>query len=512
MKRTIITLLSLVILFLAVSPLAADGTSLRILYVNDFHGYAEPYKAKGDGPLQGGMAYLAAQVQQLRRERPTLLLAAGDMIRGDTWANLFQGFSVIELMNAMKFDAMVVGNHEFDYGLKVLKEIIAKAKFPILGANVAGLPALKPYVIKNLNGVKIAIIGLVTPKTPKLTNPKDVQGLKFLSPEMTARKYIQQLKNRAEVIIVLSHLGYPADRALAEKVTGIDVIVGGHTHTRLEKPARVNNTIIVQAWEYGKALGVLDLTRKDGKISLAEGRLEEIHPKPGEEDPAISKIVARYQQKMDGVLQQVVGETEVDLDADNARSRETNFGDLVTDIMRQRAGVEVALINGGTLRRSIPRGPIRKKDLYSALPFDNYVVALKLTGKQIQETLEHGVSAVEQKAGRFPQVSGLTFTYNPALPVGSRVKEVFIGGQLLKPDQEYTVATNDYLAAGGGGYTVFKAVLQGEADYQPQVEMGKGGKVVYSKPGKLLRDAVMDFLQAQGKVAPALEGRIKEVD
>jgi 2',3'-cyclic-nucleotide 2'-phosphodiesterase (5'-nucleotidase family) len=491
--------------------MAADGTSLRILYVNDFHGYAEPYKAKGDGPLQGGVAYLAAQVQQLRREKPSLLLAAGDMIRGDTWANLFQGFSVIELMNAMQFDAMVVGNHEFDYGLKVLKEIIAKAQFPLLGANVEGLPALKPYVIKNLNGVKIAIIGLVTPETPELTNPKDVEGLKFLSPETTARKYIQELKDKAQVIMVLSHLGYPGDRALAEKVAGIDVIVGGHTHTRLEEPARVNNTIIVQAWEHGKVLGVLDLTWKDGRISLAQGRLEEIHPKPGRDEPAVSKIVVKYQQKMDGVLQQVVGETEVDLDADHARSRETNFGDLVTDIMRQKAGAEVALINGGTLRRSIPRGPIRKKDLYAALPFDNYVVALKLTGQQIKDALEHGVSAVEQKAGRFPQVSGLTFAYNPAAPVGSRVQEVSIGGQLLKPDQEYTVATHDFLVAKGDGYTVFNAVLKEDANYQAQVEMGKGGKVVYSQPAELLRELVLNFLQAQGKVAPALEGRIKEV-
>ncbi|MEW6387942.1 MAG: 5'-nucleotidase C-terminal domain-containing protein [Thermodesulfobacteriota bacterium] len=511
MKRSIFTILFLIIFSALISPLHAAPTSLRILYVNDFHGYAEPYKAKGDGPLQGGIAYLAARVNQLRREKPTLLLAAGDMIRGNTWANLFQGFSVIELMNAMKFDAMVVGNHEFDYGPKVLKEIIARARFPVLGANVAGLPALKPYVIKSVAGVRVGIIGLVTPETPELANPKDVQGLKFASPEATARKYLHQLRNQAEVIIILSHLGYPEDRALAEKVPGIDVIVGGHTHTKLDKPARVNDTIIVQAWEYGKVLGVLDLTRKAGKISLAKGYLEAIQPEPGQDDPAVSRIVAKYQQKMDGVLQQVVGETDVDLDADHARSRETNFGDLVTDIIRQKTGAEVALINGGTLRRSLVKGVIRQQDLYSALPFDNYLVVLKLTGGQIKEALEHGVSGVAEKAGRFPQVSGLTFTYNPAAPVGSRVKEVIIGGQPLKPEQEYTLATNDFLAAGGDKYTVFVELLKGDAAPQAQVKMGKGGKVMYSQPGKQLREVVADFLQAQGKVAPALEGRIKEV-
>ena len=253
----------LLVLFLVIP---AAGATLRLLYVNDFHGFAEPHKPlKASEPL-GGMAYLAGEVERLRRGQPTLLLAAGDMIQGNNWANLFQGKSSIELMNAMKFDAMVVGNHEFDYGQEVLKERLKEAGFPFLGANVQGLPGLKPYVIKNLQGVRVAIIGVTTPDTPISSHPRNVTGLKFSPPETAVAACLKELQGKADLVVVLSHIGYPEDRALAQKTPGIDVIIGGHTHTRLETPAVVNHTIIGQAWEHAKALGVLDLDLKDGKI------------------------------------------------------------------------------------------------------------------------------------------------------------------------------------------------------------------------------------------------------
>ncbi|MCX5908521.1 MAG: metallophosphoesterase, partial [Deltaproteobacteria bacterium] len=186
--------------------------------MNDFHGFAEPYKPFGSQELLGGVAYLAARVNALRQEKPTLLLAAGDMIQGNNWANLSQGESVIGLMNAMQFDAMVVGNHEFDFGQEVLKRRIAEAKFPVLGANVEGVESLKPYIIKELQGIRIALIGVVTEETPVSTHPRNVSGLRFLSPAEVTGKYIQELKPRADIILVLSHIGHGADRLLAEKV------------------------------------------------------------------------------------------------------------------------------------------------------------------------------------------------------------------------------------------------------------------------------------------------------
>ena len=158
------------------------------------------------------------------------------MIQGNSWANLFRGKSTIDVMNAMKFDAMVVGNHEFDFGPKVLKERMAQARFPVLGANVKGLAALKPYVVKNLQGVRVAIIGVVTPETPVATHPRNVAGLTFTTPESAVKKYLPELKGRADIIVVLSHCGFQADQELAARVPGIDVIVGGHSHTKILQP------------------------------------------------------------------------------------------------------------------------------------------------------------------------------------------------------------------------------------------------------------------------------------
>ena len=413
-ERTIIALSSFFIFFLSITFVYGESFELRILHINDFHGFVESHKPIGSDERVGGIAYLAARANQLRKEKLSLLLSAGDMIQGSNWANLFQGESVIELMNEMRFDAMVVGNHEFDFGQDVLKKRIPEAKFPVLGANVEGLEGLKPYILEKVKGVKVAIIGVVTEDVPATTYPRNVVGLKFFSPIEMVEKYIKELRKKAEMVIVLSHIGYPMDRILAEKVEGIDVIVGGHSHAKVSQPVRVGNTIIVQAWEHGKALGVLDLTLKDGKIISFKGYLEEITPKMGKEDPRVLAIVKKYNQKIDVVLNEKVGETEVDLDGErrHVRSRETNFGDLIADIMREVSGAAVAIINGGGIRASIRKGEIRVKDIYTALPFDNYIVAIRLTGKQIREALEHGVSTVEEEEGRFPQVSGLTFTYS----------------------------------------------------------------------------------------------------
>ena len=468
MKRWRLLLCCLFWLIFLGTPATGREAALRFLYVNDFHGFAEPYQPLGSAEPLGGAAYLAGAVDRRRNERPTLLLAAGDMIQGNNWANLFHGKSSIELMNAMGFDAMVVGNHEFDFGQKVLLERITEARFPVLGANVQGLARLKPYVIKTSGGIRVAIIGVVTADTPTTTHPRNVAGLKFQSPEVTVARYLKKLKGKADLMVVLSHLGYPEDRVLARKVQGIDVIIGGHTHTKLATPVRVNHTIIVQAWEHAKALGVLDLDLEDGKIVKFAGHLEEIKPASGQADQEAQRIVAQYSRQVDARLDKIVGETEVDLDGEQVRTRETNLGDLVTDIMRAAAGADAALINGGSIRTSLHRGKVKAKDIYAALPFDNYLVAIRLTGRQLRQALEHGVSGLEDKAGRFPQVSGLSFTYSRSAPVGSRVREVLVQGQPLDPGRRYVVATNDFLAAGGDGYLSFGEALKGGPGFREQ--------------------------------------------
>ena len=493
------------------TPAPGREAALRFLYVNDFHGFAEPYQPLGSVEPLGGAAYLAGAVDRLRNERPTLLLAAGDMIQGNNWANLFQGKSSIELMNAMGFDAMAVGNHEFDFGPKVLQERLTEAEFPFLGANVQGLAGLKPYVIKTSGGIRVAIIGVVTADTPITTHPGNVAGLKFTSPEAAVARCLKELKGKADLIVVLSHLGYPEDRALAQKVPGIDVIIGGHTHTRLETPVRVNHTIIGQAWEHAKALGVLDLDLEDGKIVKFAGHLEEIKPASGQADQAAQRIVAQYSLQVDARLDKSVGETEVDLDGEQVRTRETNLGDLVTDIMRAAAGADAALINGGSIRTSLHRGKVKAKDVYAALPFDNYLVAIRLTGRQLRQALEHGISG-KNGAGRFPQVSGLSFTYRRRAPAGARVSEVLVQGRPLDPGKQYVVATNDFLAAGGDGYLAFGEALKSGAGYREQGGALASQNLAYCNPGTWLRDLVIDYIKTKETVSPQIEGRIKALD
>jgi 5'-nucleotidase/UDP-sugar diphosphatase len=453
-------------------------------------------------------------VDEFRKEKPSLLLSAGDMIQGNNWANLSKGESVIELMNAMDFDAMVVGNHEFDFGQGVLKKRISEAKFPIVGANVESLEDLRPYVIKEVKGIRVAIMGVVTDDLPATSHPRNVTGLKFVSPIETVEKYVKEVKGNANVLIVLSHIGFPMDRILAEKVEGIDVIVGGHSHAKVPQPVRVRDTVIVQAWEHGKALGVLDLTLKEGRVVHYEGHLEEITPKIGKENPMILAIVKKYNQRMGAVLDEKTGETEVDLDGErrNVRKRETNFGDFIADVVREVSGADVAIINGGGIRASIRKGEIRVKDIYTALPFDNYIVAIRLNGRQIGGALEHGVSTVEEEEGRFPQVSGLTFTYSRSGKRGSRIKEIFVAGKAIDPEREYVVATNDFLAVGGDGYKIFSEAIKISKDYSIIGGAMKGEKIVYGDSGRWLRDVVVEYIKEKRRVSPKVEGRIREIE
>lgn len=487
---------------------AGEEFQLRILYLNDFHGFAEAHQPLGKEGLAGGIASLAGEVNRLRQGQPTLLLAAGDMIQGNPWANLFQGESTIAIMNAMGFTAMTLGNHEFDFGQEVLQKRISQAQFPILTANLSPFPGLKPYLIKNMAGFKIAIIGLVTEDTPVATHPKNVEGLHFTPAAETTRKILQELGETPDLILVLSHLGLPADRRLAQMVKGIQVIVGGHTHTRIEKPLLVNETLIVQAWEHAKVLGVLDLTLKDRALTRAQGKLIPISPDPGKDDPQVAALVDHYRNQASRVLDEVIGRAEVDLQGKGSRRRETNLGNFLADILRKEGQADVALINGGGIRADISQGPIRMKDLYSVLPFRNHLVVINLTGKELQEVLEYGLSDLSGEGGQFPQLSGIRVTYDPAEPVGRRVKAVWIREQPLVPDTRYQLATLDFLLAGGDGYSVFTKMVREDSAYPDSQRVDlKRGRVVLFDSGRDLRDIVIQSIRGQEKIAPALEGR-----
>jgi 2',3'-cyclic-nucleotide 2'-phosphodiesterase (5'-nucleotidase family) len=502
----------IIVLSIQISPSYAEKKELRILYINDFHGFAEPYTPIGSNDLLGGISYLASRLNILRKEKPSIFLAAGDMIQGSNWANYFQGESVIQVLNTMGLDAMVVGNHEFDFGKDTLKKRIAEAVFPILGANVEGLESLKAYTIKEINGLKIAIIGVVTDDTPITTHPKNVIGIKFNPPKETIEKYVNKLKNSVDLIILLSHIGYNLDRRIAEEVKGIDIIIGGHSHTKVVFPTLVNNTIVLQAWEHAKSLGVLDIEVENKKISNYRGYLEDIRPIIQESDRAVQLIVESYNQRLLHKLEEVIGETLVDLDGENVRVRETNLGNLIADVIKDVSGADVAIINGGSIRSSIKKGVIKIKDIYSALPFDNYILSLRVYGHQLKQLLEDSLSTIHNKEGRFPQISGISIIYNPSNPPNSRITKIMVGQSLLDDNKEYIVATNDFLAVGGDGYTIFRDILKSSNNFDISGGVLKSEKIVYADPGRWIRDVIIEYIKKEKKINPSVEGRIREVN
>lgn len=496
--------LGLTILLLLTSDLHAAGpatTQLTILHINDYHGRVFPSINKGIDPEKpvGGAAYIAALIKEERAQNPggTILLAAGDMFQGSPVSNLFHGEPVIKVMNELKFDAMVVGNHEFEWGMPGLTRLREQARFPFLAANIwdsrgDSFPGVRPYRILQRKQTKVAIIGLTTTEAGYTTKPNNVKGLTFLSPATVLPRLIKEVREQgATVVILLSNMGLDADKAVASSVSGIDVIVGGHSHTEVLEPLRTESgTIIVQAGAYGFYLGVLELNIDASTGTVAgytkSSGLKLVSAGPQDRtDPQTALIVKTYNDRLENVVfAAVIGETAVDLMA--GRTSESNLGNLVADAMRADSGAQIAFENSGGIRANIPSGKITMEQLYSAFPFDNVLVSMELSGGQVKEVLEQGAST---ESGLL-QMSGINVTYDLKKPYGNRVVKVQIDGKPLDPGKTYTVVTNDFLAAGGDGMTI----------------LGQGEYVKY---GNTLRDVVRRYLNKHSPVAPRVEARIQ---
>jgi len=349
-------------------------------------------------------------------------------------------------------------------------------------------------VIRKVGALRVALFGLTTEETPVATHPRNVKGLVFGAAVTTARRLVAELRPQADLIVALTHLGVEEDEKLAAAVPGIDVIVGGHTHTKIEQPETIGETLVLQAYERGVFLGRLDLEMTDGKVTSHRYRLLPVTPAAGE-DPAVATLVAGYVRQLGDKMNELVGSAAVDLEGgkDAMRTRETNLGDLVADVMRETSGADVALVNGGTIRAGIPAGPVTVGTIYNVLPFDNWLISFALTGKELREALETGVSRVEVRDGGFPQISGMNFTFDPKAPAGSRITAVSVGGAPLDETRRYVLATHDFLAAGGNGYTVF-------AGHDP----------VYNDSGRSLRVVLAEWWRQRGSVSHAVDGRIAE--
>ncbi len=474
-----------------------SGVKLTILHVNDTHGHLNPFIDKAidaKNPV-GGAAYIALMITRERavNRGGVVLLSAGDMFQGTPVSNLFHGRPVIEVMNFLKYDAMTLGNHEFDWGQDTLRDIISSAHFPVLCANIlegSGKPfgGAKSSIMIKRKGVQIGIIGLTTKEVEYTTKPGNLAGLHVKDPALTAAPLVKELRAKgAALVIVLSHLGLAEDRRLAREVQGIDVIVGGHSHTAITDPVNEGGTIIVQAGSYGEYLGVLELTYDPARKKIArytqknELKLVSAHRRAWF-DSDVARIIEPYNRKVSKQFSRAVGTAALDLTRNPGR--ESNLGDLITDAMRTASGAQIALQNGGGIRADVLKGPITLEQIYTVLPFDNVIVAMDLTGTQVLKLLERSTLTDKDL-----QVSGLKVEYDLSKPAGSRVVSATVDGKPLVPTTVYRVATNDFLAAGGDLYTEFK----------------EGRNVVF---GSELRDAVTDYITHHSPVTVGTDGRM----
>lgn len=487
--------------FILCLPLAASAepTKITFLHTNDLY---EISARRGQGGFAELMTLLKAERAAAQHSITTF---GGDLISPSVMSGLTRGTQMVELMNAIGLDVAVPGNHEYDFGPEVAAQRIGESKFPWLGSNVLGKDGMPADGMAALHTIKagdftVGFFGLLDPQTESLSSPG--ADIRFASVMDTAAASVKQLQEMgADVIVALTHLAMTDDIALARGVKGIHAILGGHDHDPIVWLA--GGVPIIKAGYDARHLGALDLSvewvESRGKKKLQVVPAWRLTSTAGvAADPGIKAIVDGHNAKLDKDLNVAVGETKVMLDSQRAsvRTGETNFGNLIADAMREGVGADIAIANGGGIRgdRTYDAGTVlTRKDVLTELPFGNVTVLLELSGADVLAALENGVSQVEEKAGRFPQVSGLSFTYDPAAAAGSRVVSVTVGGKPLDKAKTYKVATNDYMAGGGDGYAALK----------------KGKALIDASGATYMATMVMDHIAANAPVAPKIEGRIK---
>lgn len=402
----------------------------------------------------------------------SLLLDAGDTFHGQSFATLENGSSIAKILNAMGYAAMVPGNHDFNYGQDILRTLGGEANLPLLAVNVKknGVVAYDDVVIKEVNGVKVGILGIATPETAYKTNPLNVVGLDFgtkASIIADAQAAVDALKTQgANVIVALSHLGIdPTSDVkatdIAEAVTGIDVMIDGHSHSTLDKYEEFNaahKTKITSTGNYLESFGEvrISLDNENNVLDVKPGNV--LTKNLTEEDAEIKGLIDGIKKGQEPILNEIVGETPIDLDGvrENVRSGHTNLGRLITSAMLDETGADIAITNGGGIRDSIKAGQITKGNVIAVLPFGNYIVTKNVTGQDIIDALNATMAKLN---GGFPHFAGmnvLTEEYvDEAGKTRWRVVSIEVNGSPIDAEKMYTLATNDFMAAGGDNYTMF---------------------------------------------------------
>ncbi|MFN7171706.1 MAG: bifunctional metallophosphatase/5'-nucleotidase [Fimbriimonadaceae bacterium] len=520
----IFTSVVLLLSILVASAVAQKPLTVTFIHNNDVHGRVEPTTI--NNREYGGVSRTQTLIREVRNSATNpILLSAGDVFQGTLYFNVYEGLGDLAFMNLAGFQAMAVGNHEFDRGPEAFARFIEHATFPVLACNLdlSEEPALrdliKPYVILEVEGQKIGIIGAVVENLREVTTLGP--NIKELPVIDSVREQVKALQAQGvNKIVLLSHCGFSDEMRYAQEIPELDVVIGGHSHTLLGEfedpnipeprgsyPMVVEHpggkkTLVVQAWQWGKILGVLEVEfdAEGNPVKWSENSMLVVDDKI-EKDPTAESIVAALAKPIEELRATVIGSTDTGLGGDRTliRLAENTMGNVIADAMLesgQKAGAQIAFMNSGGIRAIIPPGEITYDEAITVQPFGNTMVVLELTGDEIRQALEHAVSRVSEGGGGFLQVSrGFQYTFDATKPVGERVVSFTLNDKPLAPNQVYRVVLNNFTANGGDGFRVFAE--------------SKGTRI---DTGDLDLDVLIEYIKANSPVNRKPEGRITRVD
>lgn len=506
-RRTLLVGIALAALVASSARPAPERLHLVLLHTNDVHGQAQPRPAtwldKESPPQIGGLPRIAAYVKSVRAESQgehegVLLVDGGDWYQGTPEGLVDKGSAYLAAVAEVGYDAMAVGNHELDHGLAQLSSMISERGLPATCANVRELASgeriswAEPWKIVEAAGLKIGVVGLLTPTTPSITH-KDASTLQFLEPAAALAQVRAELGDRVDWILPITHLGVVDDRRLAKAQPDLDVIVGGHSHTYLKHGVKQGETFIVQSGSKGSAVGRLDLWFDPESKELLEYEYElvdllEDHA-AGEGNDAVDAICAALVERSAAEMDRPVAQLLEPLQRSHDRFRSGPAGNLITDVMRSRSGADFALQNRGGIRCDLPVGTVTRRNLFELLPFGNHLVLLDCPGSVLIETVR---KAVEGTAHTGLEVSGLTVVYEEDAEGHGHLVRLEVQGVPIDPEASYRVATNNFLAGGGDGYP----------------ELGELERIL--EEPEPLRALLEENFRAAGEVTPPTDDRYRK--
>lgn len=493
-----------------------DLTIITTMSTSDIHGHMTPYTPSGSAIEVGGSAKAAWLFQEAERRNPnTLILDGGDSPYNTDLANISLGQSSVDVMNAQGYDATVLGNHDFDYSFENLLSLAERAEYAMLSANTywkdGSYPEqFSPYIVKEVGGVDVAIVGLTDDGSKATTHFSNTQDIEFHDQWEVGQDVVAQADAESDVVILLSHL-HGANNDVPTKIDGIDMEIGGGNDI-FGRPLNIEGTVVVNPGGVGTCVNQTNLNVKDGQV-LGYTFNQIILSSDVPEVEAVNEIIAGYQADLDAQMEEVIGQCASDIawSSPLVRTQESPLGNLAADALRDYCDADIAIQNGGGIRAGLTAGDVTVGDIFAMLPFDNKVTLVEVTGQTVWDALENGVSGYPETYGQFPQVSGIHYTFDGSKPAGERIVSVTLpDGTPLEMDGWYTLACNDFMCGGGDGYTMFNVLNPedgGDGNGEMAVQELPGCKLVY-RTNDYYRTVVSEYIKAQGTIAPVLEGRI----